>query len=970
MRICIISAMVVALFGVQTASAAIVFVDGAAPGGGDGATWATALTTIQSGIDAAGSGDGVFVKSGTYAESLVLKSNISLLGGFAGTEALPEERDLDTNETVIDLSSLPRPVRGLLLDGVANVQIDALTIQGAQTSQGGAGALVQNSTGEIRLSNCNFELNHSDGNGGGLRATNTVLSIVSSVFRDNDANHGGAISIEGGEVTAIGVQALGNSAAFRGGACYLDTADASITNCLFEDNDSNSGGGIHGHNTAATITATSFITNDVVDLGGGISWYGEPLNVSRCLFVGNTAGNRGGGGLEVHETNAHVADSLFTQNVAANQGGGAIRFDLGVFEVVQSTLVENSTSGAGGGIVGLRGGVQVRNSLLSGNDGNALEETGANITVVYCLFDANTPADFVSQSGGILAGADDINDLAPGAIGNLSGDPGFANAAALDFHLLGISDAIGRASSIYATPADLDGNDRPGEDGVPDIGAYEFYDEVAPNVLSITLAAANPTNAATVQFAVRFDEAVIGVGANDFQVVSQDLKAVSGAAVTNVQGERDQYLVTVNTGTGDGTLRLDLIDNDSIFDLANNPLGGPGSGNGTFDTGDSFEIDKTPPVLTLVGDSEIALEAGSFYVEPGVTAEDNRDGDITDRIGAAGFVDIGELGTYSIEYSVSDTAGNVAVPLTRTVMVVDTTAPIIQLFGENPVTVSYGQTYEDAGAFAFDAYDGDVSAQLQFIPPDVEFGLPGHYEFVFRVADSSGNIAESVRAVNIVDDVAPVITITGDTRVEVGLGQPYEDAGATAADNVDGDITGRIVVSGDLTTAIPGEYPITYTVADTAGNVTEAVRTVVVLDRPDFYVTPEIQFISSFARTVVFDVYNRSTASQPWKAEVIQGGSWCTIASGETGELFYGQIYVRSEDNPTADRRVAKIQISNAEKFALPIIVQVSQAPTPKGIIGCGGDAPQGSPWGDTALVAVLAAALLWHSRKGARQHG
>jgi hypothetical protein len=64
------------------------------------------------------------------------------------------------------------------------------------------------------------------------------------------------------------------------------------------------------------------------------------------------------------------------------------------------------------------------------------------------------------------------------------------------------------------------------------------------------------------------------VGANDFQVVSEDLKAVSGASATNVQGERGQYLVTVNTGTGDGTLRLDLIDNDSILDLANNPSAG------------------------------------------------------------------------------------------------------------------------------------------------------------------------------------------------------------------------------------------------------------------------------------------------------------------------------------------------------------------------------------------------------------
>jgi hypothetical protein len=246
----------------------------------------------------------------------------------------------------------------------------------------------------------------------------------------------------------------------------------------------------------------------------------------------------------------------------------------------------------------------------------------------------------------------------------------------------------------------------------------------------------------------------------------------------------------------------------------------------------------------------------------------------------------------------------------------------------------------------------------------------GNYEFTFRVADSSGNVAEAVRAITIVDDTAPVITIIGEMRVEVGLGQPYEDAGATATDNVDGDITGRITVASDLTTAVPGEYPIVYSVSDTAGNAAEAVRIVAVLDRPDFYVTPEVQFISSFARTVVFDVYNRSTAPQPWKAEVIEGGSWCEIVAGDTGELFYGQIFARAEDNTSAERRVAKIQISTADKFALPLIVQISQAPTPKGSLGCGGSAPQSSPWGDLSVVAVLAAALAWRARKGSAQHG
>ena len=59
------------------------------------------------------------------------------------------------------------------------------------------------------------------------------------------------------------------------------------------------------------------------------------------------------------------------------------------------------------------------------------------------------------------------------------------------------------------------------------------------------------------------------------------------------------YTVTVGTGSGDGTLRLDVIDNDSILDSSGIPLGGTGVGNGNFNTGEEYTINKIPAKLMM-----------------------------------------------------------------------------------------------------------------------------------------------------------------------------------------------------------------------------------------------------------------------------------------------------------------------------------------------------------------------------------
>jgi hypothetical protein len=78
------------------------------------------------------------------------------------------------------------------------------------------------------------------------------------------------------------------------------------------------------------------------------------------------------------------------------------------------------------------------------------------------------------------------------------------------------------------------------------------------------------------------------------------------------------------------------------------------------------------------------------------------------------------------------------------------------------------------------------------------------------------------------DTTAPVISLTTPTTMYLDLGDTYTDPGYTATDDVDGDITTNVVTSGTVNTAQVGEYVITYTVSDAAGNTDSQERTVYV----------------------------------------------------------------------------------------------------------------------------------------------
>jgi len=123
---------------------------------------------------------------------------------------------------------------------------------------------------------------------------------------------------------------------------------------------------------------------------------------------------------------------------------------------------------------------------------------------------------------------------------------------------------------------------------LPFTGQVYTIDRTSPTVSSIVRVNPTPTALASVAWTVTFNQSVTGVDAGDFALAQSD--GMSGAlitAVTPVSGT--VYTVTASTGSGYGTLGLNLVDDNSIADAATNPLGGAAIGDGDF-SGEAYEV--------------------------------------------------------------------------------------------------------------------------------------------------------------------------------------------------------------------------------------------------------------------------------------------------------------------------------------------------------------------------------------------
>jgi len=284
----------------MTARAKVIYVDGnlntdPVP---DGQTWATAFSTVQDGIDAAGDSDEVWVAAATYLENITLKSGVALYGGFAGTEINLIERDWANRMTTLDGRQSNSVV--IVQEGATNTtRIDGFTIQNGRATVGGG---ISSSNASPAILHNRIVRNIATGTGGGIRCLGGTPEIAFNMVQGN------AASLAGGGMECVNCPAMihnnrvignvvngVNSVAGAGISCAGDGSPSVHDNLLLANSFTSTtitygGGGIYsGNNNPSTIANNTILWNYAPN-GGGIYRAGIQAVVVNNLIADNSSG--------------------------------------------------------------------------------------------------------------------------------------------------------------------------------------------------------------------------------------------------------------------------------------------------------------------------------------------------------------------------------------------------------------------------------------------------------------------------------------------------------------------------------------------------------------------------------------------------------------------------------------------------------------------------------------------------------
>ena len=430
---------------IETRGGTIWYVNHAADGDDDGTSWEDAFNDLIFALDAAESGDEIWVAAGTYSPAnanaefgiwpprFLLPAGVALYGGFDGSEDEREQRDWLANPTIL--------------------------------------------TGDI----------------GGGDNTGTVVGVEKATagtrvdgftITDGDGGNGAGISLASGDGMVIeNVDLIGNTSPDKGGAVFLNNASPILRNVRVIDNQAGfQGGGIflQGSASQPTLIDVTFQGNSAPNNGGAIYSEGNGFTGINVRFLGNESS--GGGAITCNNCSIEIANGLFVNNVGSFRGGALENIVGGEVTLTNVTAWGNEADGSGQASA-IGGGAQtiINNSIFWGHGDNAIENFNNTVTASHSLFEGENPA-----GDGNLDGTDPDNtplvvrlpDSDEDDFGNLRMVEGSPTIGQGSNDLLPADefDIDGDGNTTEPLPLDLDGNSRVIGVAV-DLGAFE-YDEL------------------------------------------------------------------------------------------------------------------------------------------------------------------------------------------------------------------------------------------------------------------------------------------------------------------------------------------------------------------------------------------------------------------------------------------------------------------------------------------------------------
>lgn len=608
------------------------YVKADAIGTNTGDSWENAYTDLQSALGTSPCTE-IWVAAGTYTpgiyrtDTFALKNGVAIYGGFNGTEEQFSERDVNANVTILsgertpgDWYQLDNTYHIVSGGGTNNTAIlDGFTITKGYANnyheypppptEYGYGSGIYNVNGSPTLTNLIISSNQAGYGGGIYNGSNSNPFIANTLFIGNKADHlyGGGMYNGDSNPHLQNVTFSGNHAG-HGGGMYNTNSSPYLSNVTFYSNDESGtftsfGGGMCNENNSNAILEKVIFDSNTSRYGGALyNNYSSPW-LTDVTFVGNKAHQQGGGMLNTNNSNPRLMMVTFNNNKAwliqpepgYEEGDGGGMYNSGysspklanvtfygntavngsaIYNYNASPILRNTTiarnSDAWGAEIYIGGSgsfFTIRNSIFSGGLIQISEGTPP-VVITDSLIYYGCPNQ-ATCSGNTLEG-----DPLLGELGNNGGS---TQTMALEPD----SPAIDAGNNATCAATDQRGVARP-QGAACDMGAYEV--DVPPEVKSIASADPNPTSKNTVRFDVTFSEPVQNVNTSDFALTTSG--TMEASSITEVSGSDADYTVSVETASGNGTIRLDVKEATDIQDLTGNNLVGG------FTAGDIYTVKK------------------------------------------------------------------------------------------------------------------------------------------------------------------------------------------------------------------------------------------------------------------------------------------------------------------------------------------------------------------------------------------